>query len=265
MVKASTKSSRKLQKKVQRVVEHIDDPALMEDAGGVPVAVVPNAIPSEPGLRTRRERLLTRAMKSAMKSSDTAAVKKKAKRQLKRKGGVIRALDGEDDWEEDDGEDDAEGNTNVAENSVVHDSVPAAAASSAMRKKGRLLVADRAKRGLLHAMSAGKTTAAGSSGDASEQIGPKIVCKTSLNLSSARRHELFVSEINQFNNVAAHAEFQADPLGAIQRHLEATTNRLRPQTESIGRSDSYQRRGAVLKQMLAGNHSGHGGRRHRNR
>lgn len=64
--------------------------------------------------------------------------------------------------------------------------------------------------------------------------------KTSLNLSSAARHDLFVSELNLFNQVANQPSFVSDPYGNLQAHLDATLRRLQPQTQDIGRRPEQQ-------------------------
>lgn len=59
---------------------------------------------------------------------------------------------------------------------------------------------------------------------------------TSLNLSAARRHDMFVSELNQFNRVVSMPEFQSDPMDCIQQHLATTMRSLKPQTPDVGRA-----------------------------
>ena len=58
---------------------------------------------------------------------------------------------------------------------------------------------------------------------------------TTTNLSDRERFKIFVMEKQQVQSVANHAAFQADPIGAIERHLAATADRLQPQTADVGR------------------------------
>ena len=57
----------------------------------------------------------------------------------------------------------------------------------------------------------------------------------SLNLKSAQRHDVFVSELNHFNKAMAIPEFKADPFGTIEAHIMQTATMLRKQTPDIGR------------------------------
>eukprot|EP00744_Colponema_vietnamica_P024540 GILI01035822.1.p1 GENE.GILI01035822.1~~GILI01035822.1.p1 ORF type:complete len:190 (+),score=44.75 GILI01035822.1:54-623(+) len=58
---------------------------------------------------------------------------------------------------------------------------------------------------------------------------------TSLNLKSAQRHDVFVSELNHFNRARAIPEFNADPFGTVEAHLIQTAPMLRKQTPESGR------------------------------
>ncbi|CUG89484.1 Hypothetical protein, putative [Bodo saltans] len=59
--------------------------------------------------------------------------------------------------------------------------------------------------------------------------------KTSLNMKSGVRHDMFVRELNLFHNVTQNAAFVEDPFGAIQQHLDSTMKKLVPQTADVGR------------------------------
>eukprot|EP00758_Cryptobia_borreli_P001695 Tbor_TRINITY_DN2456_c0_g1::TRINITY_DN2456_c0_g1_i1::g.2665::m.2665 len=58
---------------------------------------------------------------------------------------------------------------------------------------------------------------------------------TTLNLSCARRHDVFVSELNQFNMAMSLDQFKADPFGSIEAHLMQTAPTLKRQTADGGR------------------------------
>ena len=69
---------------------------------------------------------------------------------------------------------------------------------------------------------------------------------STVNLASGRRHDVFVSELNQFNTALAVPQFQADPFGAIQAHISSTAALLKPQTTDVGRKAGFQERQANL-------------------
>lgn len=73
---------------------------------------------------------------------------------------------------------------------------------------------------------------------------------TSLNLKSAQRHDVFVSELNHFNKARSIPEFNADPFGTIEAHLIQTAPMLRKQTPDIGRR--VEQKGPVQR------HAGYG-------
>lgn len=65
---------------------------------------------------------------------------------------------------------------------------------------------------------------------------------STVNLASGRRHDVFVSELNQFNNALAVPQFQADPFGSIEAHIMQTSATLKPQTSDMGRKAGFQER-----------------------
>lgn len=64
--------------------------------------------------------------------------------------------------------------------------------------------------------------------------------KTSLNMKSAARHDLFVKELNLFQHVSQMPHFVEDPFAAIQQHLDSTMKKLVPQTADVGRRPAGQ-------------------------
>jgi hypothetical protein len=69
---------------------------------------------------------------------------------------------------------------------------------------------------------------------------------STVNLASGRRHDVFVSELNQFNTALAVPQFQADPFGAIEAHISSTASILKAQTSDVGRKAGFQERQAAL-------------------
>lgn len=203
---ALNKVGRKIAKKIERVTDAESTQAVGE--GVVPAEALPAPIPEE-HLMTKRERMLKKVF--AKKSNSTQAVKKTSSKK-KATTTVLKDADEEADDTTANDEGFGEDHQPSTSNSVV----------SGMRKlKGMKL--DGAVRA-----AAAKLTR-------EQQQQPVQQTKTSLNLSSAQRHDMFVSELNLFNRVNQMQAFQDDPFGSIQQHLDSTMRKLQPQTDNVGR------------------------------
>lgn len=80
------------------------------------------------------------------------------------------------------------------------------------------------------------------------------------NLHAATRLRVFNAEVTQMNMVREHPAFAADPVAAIQQHLEATMARLQPQTPDYGRAPVAAAAGATGVSGGRGASGGGGGR-----
>lgn len=220
------KIERKLKRKMGRVIarEGGDDVVVgsssQEISGGdIPLQAVPKPIPSEVHLQTRRERLLKKiyAKKSGGGAAGTASsgadsnekkvsgggVKKKLSSAKKTKVAVIK----DNDDETNDGE----------------------------KRSTKLSRTKKAPKGTTDVGAISRQVVAKSAALAS--TGPNMQRKTTLNLKSAARHDIFVRELNLFHHVSQLPAFTEDPFGSMQQHLDNTMFRLRPQTPDIGRRD----------------------------
>jgi hypothetical protein len=189
MGKPVNKVSRKLSKKMGRVVSGSDDTNTTSQSNaplsssGVPAQAVPAEIPTEVHLQTRRERLLKKIFAKKSSDKEGGAKKKRADRST--------------------------------ESTVVSKDEPERSATTSKRRE----LAEAVGRQVL----------------AKAPQEPPMQVKTSLNMKSGVRHDMFVRELNLFHNVSQNAAFVEDPFGAIQQHLDSTMKRLMPQTADIGR------------------------------
>lgn len=80
--------------------------------------------------------------------------------------------------------------------------------------------------------------------------------QTVQNLHSNTRHRIYVAEMDQMKIVTKHPQFIADPMSAIQAHLDNTMVKLKPATADYGRQPA----GAATAPVSRGGHSQRGGR-----
>lgn len=201
---AESRSARKMVRKMKRVVD--GSSGSKESSGDVPEDVVPQPIPDS-HLQTKRERMLKKIF--SKKSTDAATgVKKKTTSAVSSSGPTAKSTSKTQRGKK-------------APTVVVstNDNEGEGAAPTSTRKELRSVML-AAKKQL--------------NKEANAKIQP-MQKKTSLNLSNAARHNLFVSELNTFNQVVNHPAFVADPYGSLQQHLDSTARKLQPQTPDYGR------------------------------
>ena len=235
----SSKTERKVMKKMSRVLAAASPTqqpqaaaAGSSGAGSVPQALVPAPLPANDNLMTRREVLLKKSFARRAKKDEqsSSAAQSAGKKKLKldksaaRRPGVQQKKVTAD----------ANAGPSTTLNAKLATRPDTAKSKAKSDPKASKLVA-----GALHAVS--------------KQQAARAQPITTQNLSSARRHDFFVKELNQFNKVLALPEFKKDPFAAIESHLDLTMKKLEPQTADFGRRPLAAAAGQPPKQHASYN------------